>query len=72
MLFSLADAEAHKSGWRRAGYNYAVHSTPFPFLHKQFYTLSFSLEFPHDQDYVALASSLPYSYTKLLQELKSI
>ena len=70
-LFSLREAEHRPTGWRIAGHHYSVEESPVRGSpDKTLFTLSFSIEFQHPNDYVALASSLPYSYSKLLRELK--
>lgn len=41
-------------------------------LDKFFYTLTFTITFPHDKDNVYFAYSLPYSYTDLCEDLTKL
>ncbi|XP_071056315.1 cytosolic carboxypeptidase 2-like isoform X2 [Onthophagus taurus] len=76
LMYSEKDAQLHSIGWRRCGDNITYFCnesiTPDDPNQQQLYTLTFTLEFPHDDDAIYLAHSYPYTYSDLqnyLQEL---
>ncbi|KAK4886667.1 hypothetical protein RN001_002938 [Aquatica leii] len=78
LLYSKKDERLHNIGWRRCGDNitYFCNDNVGPEDTDQVmtYTLTFTLEFPHDNDEVYLAYCYPYTYTDLqdyLLELSS-
>ncbi|KAI4462564.1 cytosolic carboxypeptidase [Holotrichia oblita] len=78
LMYSEKDAQMHSIGWRRCGDNitYFCNENVGPDEPEQplLYTLSFTLEFPHDDDTVYFAHSYPYTYSdlqKYLQEMTS-
>jgi len=36
------------------------------------YTLSFDIEFHNDKDYIMIATTIPYSYSKMIQDIYDI
>ncbi|KAB0799155.1 hypothetical protein PPYR_07035 [Photinus pyralis] len=69
LLYSTKDAQLHNVGWRRCGDNitYFCNENVGPEDPDQVmtYSLTFTLEFPHDDDEVYLAYCYPYTYTDL-------
>ncbi|KAF5308100.1 hypothetical protein FQR65_LT00643 [Abscondita terminalis] len=69
LLYSTKDAHLHHIGWRRCGNNitYFCNDNVGPEDADQVmtYTLTFTMEFPHDDDEVYLAYCYPYTYTDL-------
>jgi hypothetical protein len=72
--FSLIDAKNNSgNGWRKVGKNirYAKSSIQKQSDEKtKFYSLTFEVEFMHEEDYVCLAMNTPYSYTRLIHHMK--
>ncbi|KAK5643634.1 hypothetical protein RI129_007479 [Pyrocoelia pectoralis] len=69
LLYSTKDAQLHNVGWRRCGDNitYFCNENVGPEETEQLmtYSLTFTLEFPHDDDEVYLSYCYPYTYTDL-------
>ncbi|XP_021913025.1 cytosolic carboxypeptidase 2-like isoform X3 [Zootermopsis nevadensis] len=68
LLYSTKDAQLKGIGWRRCGDNITYYrNEPLPGEEDQLpsYTLTFNIEFPHDDDQVYLAHCYPYTYTDL-------
>ncbi|KAG8327598.1 Cytosolic carboxypeptidase 2 [Homalodisca vitripennis] len=68
LLYSNKDALVNGIGWRRCGENITYFKNePQNGEEDQYpsFTLSFNLEFPHDNDTVYLAQCYPYTYTDL-------
>jgi len=73
VVFSLARHQATNNGWVRDGRNVTYGRSKFQAAGGQrtrLYTLSFSLCFDDDRDYVLVAMNLPYSYSKLVDFLR--
>lgn len=72
-LFSLIDARSSSSGWSWAGNNIAFEESAVrPHPDQRLFTLRFELEPPHADDLLLLASSPPYSYSRLLADLRAL
>lgn len=73
-VFSLRrEQEGAGGGWQRCGRNVTYSRSRFLGSDGQktrFYTLSFSLTFPYENDYVMVAMNLPYSYSRMMGFLK--
>ncbi|GLH14523.1 Cytosolic carboxypeptidase Nna1, partial [Gryllus bimaculatus] len=68
LLYSTKDALLNQIGWRRCGDNITYYKNESQNGEEDqipSYTLSFNLEFPHDNDMVYLAHCYPYTYTDL-------
>ncbi|PSN47951.1 hypothetical protein C0J52_10322 [Blattella germanica] len=68
LLYSTKDAQLKGIGWRRCGDNISYYrNEPLPGEEDQLpsYTLTFNIEFPHDNDRVYLAHCYPYTYSDL-------
>ncbi|PNF23664.1 hypothetical protein B7P43_G02497 [Cryptotermes secundus] len=68
LLYSSKDVQLNGIGWRRCGGNIAYYrNDALPGEEDQLpsYTLTFNIEFPHDNDQVYLAHCYPYTYTDL-------
>lgn len=80
LLYSNALAKKKKCGWRRCGENICYYSngSKRSMLSSSrrratsYYTLTFTVEFPADDDVVYLAMCYPYSYTDLRQDILSL
>ncbi|XP_017783934.1 PREDICTED: cytosolic carboxypeptidase 2-like [Nicrophorus vespilloides] len=76
LLYSEKDAQLHSIGWRRCGDNITYfcndNGTPEDPDQQSTYTLTFTLEFPHEGDTVYFAHSYPYTYSDLQDYLLSI
>ncbi|KAJ7370497.1 hypothetical protein OS493_032063 [Desmophyllum pertusum] len=77
LLYSEREATASGLGWKRVGSHISYYKTSSyknPLLQREYvcYTLSFYMEFPHDDDTCYLAHCYPYSYTDLELYLRSI
>ncbi|KAK9728680.1 Cytosolic carboxypeptidase N-terminal domain [Popillia japonica] len=76
LMYSEKDAQLHSIGWRRCGDNITYFSNenvgPDEPDQPLLYTLSFTLEFPHDDDTVYFAHSYPYTYSDLQQYLQEM
>ncbi|XP_052132932.1 cytosolic carboxypeptidase Nna1-like, partial [Frankliniella occidentalis] len=68
LLYSERDAALNRAGWRRCGDNIAYfrneEATPNEDQAPS-YTLSFNVDFPHDNDTCYLAHCYPYTYSDL-------
>ncbi|KAK9508869.1 hypothetical protein O3M35_006326 [Rhynocoris fuscipes] len=71
VMYSLKDAIINKIGWRRCGSNINYYQNDHNGEDEQncTYTLTFTIEFPHDDDCVYIAHSYPYTYTDLQEYL---
>jgi hypothetical protein len=71
-MFSLQDA-SKGIGWRRIGERIAYYENNYETESGQsYYTLTFSLAFPHDNDICYLAHCFPYSYSDMSAQLAEI
>eukprot|EP00940_MAST-03C_sp_MAST-3C-sp2_P001519 g1519.t1 len=77
LLYSKRLAEDKGIGWHRCGVDICYYANASSRLgggarrkgERMFYTLTFTVEFPHDHDTIYLAYCYPYSYTDLKQYL---
>ncbi|XP_063240662.1 cytosolic carboxypeptidase Nna1 [Bacillus rossius redtenbacheri] len=68
LLYSSKDAQLRNIGWRRCGDNIAYFRNDCASGEEESvpsFTLSFNLEFPHDDDHAFLAHCYPYTYSEL-------
>ncbi|XP_065158506.1 cytosolic carboxypeptidase Nna1 [Atheta coriaria] len=75
LMYSTKDAQMHSIGWRRVGNNIAYFCNDSVDDNSEmptFYTLTFTFDFPHNDDEVYFAHSYPYTYTDLQEYLFSI
>lgn len=66
LMYSDKEAKANGKGWHRAGKDICYYQNSIK--RKQaghYYTLTFSVQFEHDNDTVYFAHSYPYTYTDL-------
>ena len=73
-VFSLVDAKNNGgNGWRKMGTNVRYERSPIrKYFDKKFkfYSLTFDLKFQHENDYLQIAMSMPYSYSRLAYNLR--
>ncbi|KRT82072.1 Peptidase [Oryctes borbonicus] len=76
LMYSAKDAQIHSIGWRRCGENityfYNENVGPDDPEQQPLYTLTFTIEFPHDDDTVYFAHSYPYTYSDLQKYLQEM
>uniref|UniRef100_W8AMZ7 Cytosolic carboxypeptidase NnaD n=1 Tax=Ceratitis capitata TaxID=7213 RepID=W8AMZ7_CERCA len=78
LMYSTINAKQTREGWRRCGTNIAYYrnddDTPTGEEEDEnsSYTLTFNIEFQHDNDTVYFAHSYPYTYSDLQDYLMSI
>ncbi|XP_055304001.1 cytosolic carboxypeptidase Nna1-like [Sitodiplosis mosellana] len=78
LMYSEIDAKESKIGWRRCGENIAYFKnedsspTNDDDDENSTYTLTFNIEFPHENDTVYFAHSYPYTYSDLQDYLMTI
>ncbi|XP_034247129.1 uncharacterized protein LOC117648622 [Thrips palmi] len=68
LLYSERDAQLNQAGWRRCGDNIAYFRNEEASPSEEqapSYTLSFNVDFPHDNDTCYLAHCYPYTYSDL-------
>ncbi|XP_077296694.1 cytosolic carboxypeptidase 2-like [Arctopsyche grandis] len=68
LMYSEKDAQLHSIGWRRCADNISYYKND-PTCEEEeqspSYTLTFNVEFPHENDVVYLAHCYPYTYSDL-------
>ncbi|KAF5308101.1 hypothetical protein FQR65_LT00644 [Abscondita terminalis] len=69
VMYSKLDASAHNIGWRRCGDDIAYYHNDNS---DNCGILTFTLDFPHDDDEVFIAYSYPYTYSDLQCYLKEL
>lgn len=77
LMYSERDAKARGLGWKRVGSHISYYKTSTyknPLLQREYvyFTLTFHMEFPHEDDTCYLAHCYPYTYTDLELYLRSI
>ncbi|XP_054728956.1 cytosolic carboxypeptidase Nna1 isoform X2 [Anastrepha obliqua] len=77
LMYSTIDAKQIREGWKRCGTNIAYYrnddDTPSEEEEENCsYTLTFNIEFQHDNDTVYFAHSYPYTYSDLQDYLMNI
>jgi hypothetical protein len=70
----MIDAQNNNgNGWTKIGSNIKYEKSTIKKYSDpkfKFYSLSFSIQFRHENDYVCLAMNTPYSYTRLIHHMK--
>lgn len=73
MIFSLKKAKNTESGWYRAGSNiYFYENNIRVDENLKLFTLKFELQFEYENDFIMIAAGLPYSYSKLMHDLREL
>ncbi|XP_019868764.1 cytosolic carboxypeptidase Nna1 isoform X2 [Aethina tumida] len=76
VMYSKRDAQLHSIGWRRCGDNITYYSndnvSPDDPDQQMTYTLTFTMEFPHEKDEVYIANCYPYTYSDLQDYLHEL
>ncbi|XP_042648616.1 cytosolic carboxypeptidase 3 isoform X2 [Tyto alba] len=72
LLYSEADAEKHKVGWRRTGNEIKYYKNNVGQGRRQYFSLTWTFQFPHDQDTCYFAHCYPYTYSNLQEYLVAI
>ncbi|XP_049980269.1 cytosolic carboxypeptidase 2 isoform X3 [Alexandromys fortis] len=72
LMYSQLDAATYNVGWRREGQEIKYYKNNTGDGQQPFYCLTWTLQFPHDQDTCFFAHFYPYTYTDLQCYLLSI
>ncbi|XP_054997631.1 cytosolic carboxypeptidase 2 [Sorex araneus] len=72
LLYSQADAQRHRIGWRREGSEIRYYRNPVEEGQQPCYCLTWTVQFPHDDDTCYFAHFYPYTYTNLRCYLLSV
>ena len=76
VFYSEAEAKSQKIGWRRTGHaiKYFKSSVKRPSVKREsfFYCLTWSHTFQHDRDTCYFAHCYPYTYSDLLDDLRTL
>uniref|UniRef100_A0A8D0EYH2 Peptidase M14 domain-containing protein n=1 Tax=Strix occidentalis caurina TaxID=311401 RepID=A0A8D0EYH2_STROC len=72
LLYSEADAKKHKVGWRRTGDEIKYYKNNAGQGRRQYFSLTWTFQFPHDQDTCYFAHCYPYTYSNLQEHLVAI
>ncbi|KAG8440676.1 hypothetical protein GDO86_006430 [Hymenochirus boettgeri] len=77
VIYSVKDAICGKNFWVRTGYDICYYKNQFCYRtseekkkRRRYYSLSFTLKFPHLDDVCYLAYHFPYTYTALMSHLE--
>ncbi|XP_032977829.1 cytosolic carboxypeptidase 2 isoform X2 [Rhinolophus ferrumequinum] len=65
LMYSQLDANTHNLGWRREGKEIKYYKNHMGDGLQPFYCLTWTVQFPHDQDTCFFAHFYPYTYTDL-------
>ncbi|XP_019599254.2 cytosolic carboxypeptidase 2 isoform X4 [Rhinolophus sinicus] len=65
LMYSQLDADTHNLGWRREGKEIKYYKNHLGDGLQPFYCLTWTVQFPHDQDTCFFAHFYPYTYTDL-------
>ncbi|XP_060032388.1 cytosolic carboxypeptidase 2 isoform X3 [Erinaceus europaeus] len=65
LMYSQLDASTHSIGWRREGNEIKYYKNNSDDGQQPFYCLTWTVQFPHDQDTCYFAHFYPYTYTDL-------
>ncbi|XP_054947483.1 cytosolic carboxypeptidase 2 isoform X3 [Physeter macrocephalus] len=65
LMYSQLDASTHSVGWRREGNEIRYYRNNTDDGQQPFYCLTWTIQFPHDQDTCFFAHFYPYTYTDL-------
>ncbi|XP_058047776.1 cytosolic carboxypeptidase 3 isoform X4 [Ahaetulla prasina] len=72
LLYSEAEAKIHKVGWQRTGDQIKYYKNNFSSDGHQYFSLTWTFQFPHDRDTCYFAHCYPYSYSNLQDYLSAI
>uniref|UniRef100_A0A3Q2HEA1 Cytosolic carboxypeptidase 2 n=1 Tax=Equus caballus TaxID=9796 RepID=A0A3Q2HEA1_HORSE len=72
LMYSQLDADTHNIGWRREGSEIKYCKSSTGDGQQPFYCLTWTIQFPHDQDTCFFAHFYPYTYTDLQCYLLSV
>uniref|UniRef100_H0X4R2 Cytosolic carboxypeptidase 2 n=1 Tax=Otolemur garnettii TaxID=30611 RepID=H0X4R2_OTOGA len=72
LMYSQLDANIHNIGWRREGNEIKYYKNNTDDGQQPFYCLTWTIQFPHDQDTCFFAHFYPYTYTNLQCYLLSV
>ena len=72
LLYSEANAKKHKVGWRRTGDEIKYYKNNAGQGRRQYFSLTWTFPFPHDQDTCYFAHCYPYTYSNLQEYLVAI
>nr|XP_009912264.1 PREDICTED: cytosolic carboxypeptidase 3-like [Haliaeetus albicilla] len=72
LLYSEADAKKHKVGWRRTGNEIKYYKNNAGQDGRQYFSLTWTFQFPHDRDTCYFAHCYPYTYSNLQEYLVAI
>ncbi|XP_053319748.1 cytosolic carboxypeptidase 4 [Spea bombifrons] len=76
VMYSVTNALHGKSYWVRTGYNISYYKNLFCYRasearkRQRYYTLTFTIKFPHCEDVCYLAYHYPYTYSTLMSHLQ--
>ncbi|XP_059844075.1 cytosolic carboxypeptidase 3-like [Hypanus sabinus] len=72
LLYSSKDASEGRLGWRRVGTHIRYYRSTCRGEGRQFYSLTWTFQFPHDSDTCYFAHCYPYSYSDLQDYLLDV
>ncbi|XP_042639317.1 cytosolic carboxypeptidase 2 [Orycteropus afer afer] len=72
LMYSQLDAKTHNIGWRREGNEIKYYKNNTDDRQQPFYCLTWTIQFPHDQDTCFFAHFYPYTYSDLQCFLLSV
>ncbi|XP_037695864.1 cytosolic carboxypeptidase 2 isoform X1 [Choloepus didactylus] len=72
LMYSQLDANTHNIGWRREGNEIKYYKNNMDDRQQPFYCLTWTIQFPYDQDTCFFAHFYPYTYTDLQCYLLSV
>ncbi|XP_036883902.1 cytosolic carboxypeptidase 2 isoform X2 [Sturnira hondurensis] len=72
LVYSQLDASTRNIGWRREGSEIRYYKNNMDDGQQPFYCLTWTVQFPHDQDTCFFAHFYPYTYTDLQYYLLSV
>ncbi|XP_076191780.1 cytosolic carboxypeptidase 3 isoform X1 [Aptenodytes patagonicus] len=72
LLYSEANAKKHKVGWQRTGNEIKYYKNNAGQGGRQYFSLTWTFQFPHDQDTCYFAHCYPYTYSNLQEYLVAI
>ncbi|XP_042325501.1 cytosolic carboxypeptidase 3 isoform X2 [Sceloporus undulatus] len=72
LLYSETEAKIHKVGWQRTGNEIKYYKNNLSQDGRQYFSLTWTFQFPHDRDTCYFAHCYPYTYSKLQDYLSDI
>nr|XP_056702512.1 cytosolic carboxypeptidase 3 [Euleptes europaea] len=72
LLYSEAEAKIHKVGWQRTGNAIKYYKNNLGQDGRQYFSLTWTFQFPHDRDTCYFAHCYPYTYSNLQDYLSAI